>query len=254
MPTNLRRKKQGIVILLDALGASAYEEEKIKNFLSARDEIIKIVGEFAKKFSPKKIFTDPNIYTFGDTIVITVQFKGKKKYIAQIMRSVMLMRRYLFHSFKQGILFRGAFSIGSYIEDSKSNTVMGEAVTDAAQWYGRADWMGIISTPKTNNALEYYCNKGLSDVHFIHMYPVPLKDGSKIDLYCISWPGALHDKMFLEKSGKQSPRLWFLEIFKDFSFPISVTTTYYNTKLYFNYVENKIEAEMLKEKKPTKAS
>jgi hypothetical protein len=72
------KKKHGIVILLDALGASAYSEEKIKHFLAARAQInsgikhlcskesLKVVGEIGK-------FHAPIIFTFGDTVVITIE-------------------------------------------------------------------------------------------------------------------------------------------------------------------------------------
>lgn len=197
-----------------------------------------MVADFAKSFPRGPLLADPVIYTFGDTIIITVQLRGKKNYDKQIIRAIMLMRRYLFHSIEQGILFRGAFSIGSYIEDVSSNTVMGEALTDAAQWYEQSDWMGIASTPRTNSVLEYYLDdNSLASPRFINLYPVPIKGGSKLELYTISWPGAFHDN-FLNKS--KSPRNWFLEILKDLSFPIQATPKYKNTKDYFSYVESLI--------------
>lgn len=245
MKSNGLRKKTGIVILLDALGASEYSEAKIKKFLAARTEINGIVAGFAKSFPRGVLFSDPVIYTFGDTIIISVQLRGIRGHAKQIFRAIMLMRRYLFHSIEQGILFRGAFSIGSYIEDGETNTVMGEALTDAAQWYEQAEWMGIASTPRTNSVLEYYFNaQSLASPNFITPYPVPMKDGSTLGLYAISWPGAFHDKHFFKKSKKESPRKWFLEILKDLSFPRQATQKYQNTKDYFSYVESLITPEI----------
>jgi hypothetical protein len=244
MKSNGLRKKTGIVILLDALGASEYSEEKIRKFLAARTEINGIVADFAKRFPREVLFSDPAIYTFGDTIIVTVQLRGRKDHDKQIVRAIMIMRRYLFHSIEQGILFRGAFSVGQYIEDGKTNTVMGEALTDAAQWYEQAEWMGIASTPRTNSALEYYLNADyLALSSYITPYPVPIKDGSTLDLYAISWPGAFHEKTLLKKSKKESPRKWFLEILKDLPFPRQATQKYKNTKDYFSYVESLITAD-----------
>jgi len=241
MPPTRLRKKQGIVILLDALGASEYSEEKIKKFLSARTEINSGIADLARSGPAGGLLSTPSIYTFGDTIVITIQFKGKKKYGSQIVCAALLMRRYLFHSLEQGILVRGSFAIGSYIEDSESNTVMGEAITDAAQWYEKADWMGVASTPRTNSALEFYVTpESLSRPKFLHKYSVPLKGGSALDLYSIAWPGVFHDETILKHRKKANPRTWFLEIFKDFSFPASATSKYENTKRYFDYVASQI--------------
>lgn len=244
MPTKKLRKKQGIVILLDALGASAYSEDKIKKFLASRSEINAGIAELAKTAPTKSSQVSPSIYTFADTIIITVPFKGKNNIPVQILVAYLLMRRYLFHSFEKGILFRGAFSIGSYIEDSDSNTVMGEAINDAAQWYDKADWMGVASTPRTNNALEYYMSpKALSEPEYILKYPVPIKGSSTLDLYCISWPGAFHNKTLLKQ--KKSPRMYFLEIFKDFIFPVQATAKFENTKLFYDYVERAIASQTI---------
>ncbi|HEX5883671.1 MAG TPA: hypothetical protein VFY67_03925, partial [Pyrinomonadaceae bacterium] len=133
----------------------------------------------------------------------------------------------------------GAFSIGPYIEDGSSNTVMGEALTDAAQWYAQAEWMSIASTPRTNSVLEYYLDV-LDMPNFMNLYSVPIKNGSKLELYTISWPGVFHDKSFLREFKKESPRKWFLEILKDLSFPIQATPKYQNTKEYFSFVESLI--------------
>ncbi|HSY43243.1 MAG TPA: hypothetical protein VK811_04990, partial [Candidatus Acidoferrum sp.] len=78
--TKLHRK-YGIVILLDALGASEYSDEKIKEFLKARTEIHEIIKSLAA--SSKKVFGSefkkacpPSIFTFGDTIIITIELRS----------------------------------------------------------------------------------------------------------------------------------------------------------------------------------
>lgn len=235
------RKKQGVVILLDALGASEYTEEKIRKFLAVRTTINSMISDLAKSIpvKAKLALSVPSIYTFGDTIVITMQIKGARDIDKQIFCACLLMRRYLFHSFEEGILFRGAFSIGSYIEDSEGNTVMGEAVTDAAQWYEKANWMGLSATPKTNNVLEYYLSPAhLSNPEYLCMYPVPIKSNTTIDLYSISWPGAFYNDTIQKHRKQTEPRKWFLEIFKDFSFPAHAVEKYQNTKKFFLWVES----------------
>ena len=113
------KRKYCAVVLLDAFGASKYSDKKIKVFLSARAEINSIISSLSKKF-PKEIrFNSPNIFTFGDTIIITIELRSKKYIRLHLFGVILLMRRYLFHSLEKGIIFRGAFSIDYYIEDGK---------------------------------------------------------------------------------------------------------------------------------------
>ena len=110
------KRKYGVVILLDALGASRYTEEQIKQFLSSRSEINSIIKNLSTKIPMKSgdsPLSPPTIYTFGDTLIITVQLRSKKYIGSHIYFITLLMRRYLFHSLQNGILFRGAFSIGN---------------------------------------------------------------------------------------------------------------------------------------------
>ena len=242
------KRKYGVVVLLDALGASEYSDEKIKEFLSARAEINSIINNLAKELTVEAKFPSPNIFTFGDTIIITIKLRNNKYISSDIMGVILLMRRYLFHFLDKGILFRGSFSIDFYIEDSDSNTVMGPAVTDAASWYQKSEWMGLSCTPKTNSVLEYHFSdqKGYIDnIEYTHKYDVPLKDGKKFNLYTISWPAVFHDKDILKESKKDNPRKWFLETLKDLPVPNGAEIKYENTKEYFTFVEREIANKSL---------
>jgi hypothetical protein len=161
---------------------------------------------------------------------------------------VLLMRRYVFHAFERGILFRGSFAIGTYLEDAETNTVMGDAVADAAAWYDRAAWLGVASTPRTNTALECYAPKVLNDVEFIHMYPVPLTDGSTIDLYVVSWPGMFHEEETLKKK-KTDSWSWFIKLLNNFPVPAGTEAKFANIKQYFAFVGREMVAEKSKSKK-----
>jgi len=230
------RKRHGIVVILDALGASSYSDEKIKRFLAARSFLNEVLANLSKQLNNISKLKKPNTYTFGDTLIVVQEF-GKTDIGTQLLAFFMLMQNYLYHSMEEGILFRGALSVGSYIEDNGSNTVMGEAIADAASWYEKSDWMGLSSTPRTNNFLEYYLESSdLNDPNFIVYYPVPMKDGRKIDLYTVSWAGRFsHDEKEVP-----SPRRRFLELLKDLPVPLGTESKFENTKKYFTYVETQI--------------
>ncbi|MFA5806021.1 MAG: hypothetical protein WC879_15395 [Melioribacteraceae bacterium] len=248
------KKKYGIVILLDALGVSGYNENQIKEFLSARQEINEIVKSLTITDTLKEIgyigkFYPPIIFSFGDTVVVTIELKSKKFIKDHIWIVSLLMKRYLFHSLEKRILFRGSFSIGNYIADSDSNTIMGEALNDAASWYEASDWMGIFSTPKTNSLLEYlYCDykkvnnmKHFHDngITYLHSYSVPLKLGGNMNSYVINWPSAFFDKTLLSIEGKENPEKYFLEIMSSFTIPKGSESKYENIKKYFYYIAEK---------------
>ncbi|MBU8934762.1 MAG: hypothetical protein KOO62_12260 [candidate division Zixibacteria bacterium] len=242
------KRKYGLVILLDALGASTYSDDRIKKFLKTRatltkslirqaNEIQSIEAEVAE--SDFTTMNEPNTYTFGDTLMVVLELSNKERYMGHLILSIMLMRNYLYHSLCEGILYRGAFSIGSYIEEPKSNTVMGEAVSDAASWYEQSDWMGLHSTPKTNNTLEFHFgDRKILIPELGFFYPVPMKDGPDLELYTISWAG----RFFGDDNKLPDPKKKFLELLKDLPIPFGTELKFENTKKYFDFVEESIAA------------
>lgn len=236
------RKKFGMVILMDALGARQYSEEKIKKFLLARSKLNAILANQVtelKAMRPDVPPTKPMTFTFGDTLVIVCELRATKHRLRQIYAMFMLMQNYLFHSMHEGILFRGAYSIGTYIDDPASNTVMGEALTDAASWYERSDWFGLTSTPRTNNVLELLFHSdrpSLNNPMFVFPYPVPMKDGRTIHLYTISWAG----RFFQQKA--TDPERDFLGTTHELPIPLGTESKHINSKKYFYEVARLLAA------------
>jgi hypothetical protein len=239
MATKKLKRRHGIVVILDALGASAYSDEKIEIFLSARSKLNKILNEQASDMYDLSGLETPTTYTFGDTLIVVQELSDKENIGTHILAFSMLLQNYLYHSLEEGILFRGAFSIGSYLEDESSNTVMGQAISDAASWYEKSDWMGLTSTPKTNNVLEFHFdNDELNDPEFICYYPVPMKDGGKTDLYTVSWAG----RFFHDENEVPKPREKFIGILKELPVPLGTESKFSNTKEYFSFIEAKIKS------------
>lgn len=237
------RKKYGIVILMDALGARQYSEEKIKKFLQARSKLNSILAHQAgllKSINKEVPAPKPVTYTFGDTLVVTCELRVKKHHAQRIYMMLLLMQNYLFHSMEEGIVFRGAFSIGTYFDDAASNTVMGEALTDAATWYEQSDWFGLASTPQTNNVLEflfYEFRERLHSPKFVLNYPVPMKDGRAIELYTVSWAG----RFFQDK--ERYPEKKFLEVMTMLPVPLGTESKHINSKKYFYEVARLLAIE-----------
>jgi hypothetical protein len=130
-------------------------------------------------------------FTFNDTVVIayvvdrpTVESIGHKQVASHMLRGFQAL------SINRGILFRGAFAVGDlYRADREKNIIMGPAVSDAAAWYDKSDWIGVSATPHATilfDGLIPQLNTNFE--HLLIPYEVPFKDGRKRMLRCVNWP------------------------------------------------------------------
>jgi hypothetical protein len=85
---------------------------------------------------------------------------------------------------------RGSLSVGKFHVDDATNTVMGEAVTDAAAWYDSADWVGINATPFASLFVQSLVDRTGEDLeHVLVDWDVPLKDSKGArPLKALNWP------------------------------------------------------------------
>jgi len=237
----ISNKKKGVVYILDALGASNYSDQQIESFLLTRKELGSLIEKLSSQInelSPDYSLEKPSVYTFGDTVILAFTYEDEKHLEAHILSTAIMMQNFILLSLQKGILFRGAFSVGSYIESPESNTVMGEAVSDAAAWYEKADWMGIISTPKANNVIEFIFSSERLTPNYLWKYDVPLKDSSSVSLYTIPWPSKLvTDPM----TAALNPFKCFLSLIKDLPVPIGTESKFKNTIEYFKATQSEID-------------
>ena len=131
-----------------------------------------------------------DIFTFNDTVLIAFKTDCEPPRLKQIVAFFTILRKFFVDSLAHKILFRGSVAIGTFYADNDSNTVMGQAVTDAAAWYDKADWVGIHATPKativiTRRWLERDC---VTRGHLMLDYDVPLKDGKSVRVKTVNWP------------------------------------------------------------------
>jgi len=238
----------GLVVLLDALGASNFGDDEIRKFLELRAEVNRIV-EGTAKHTPEDMtwgtgkLNAPKIFTFGDTVIMAFELNSKITHLAHLSLISILLNRFLFLTFVGGVMFRGSFSIGKYIADDKTNTVMGEAVSDAASWYEKSNWMGLHATPKTVNILESMVTMDDFDpidpkvnrekIAYFHRYNVPIKNKLVLDSYVVAWPLLFHSKDNLKNAGYINPKKYFMDILARYDIPLGTEEKYINTAAYF---------------------
>lgn len=244
--------KFGFVVLLDALGASSFGDDEIKKFLALRSDVNEMIEKTAENTSESLTqntgkLNIPKIFTFGDTVIMTFELTSEITHIAHVSLISILLNRYLFQTFIGGVMFRGSFSIGNYIADDETNTVMGNAVSDAASWYEKSNWMGLHATPKTVNILEAMVTAddlepidqkfNRDRITYFRRGKVPLKNKSSLNSYIVAWPMAFYSKANLEKSGYLNPRSYYLDVLAKYDVPIGTEEKYENTTEYFNSYE-----------------
>ena len=74
----------------------------------------------AKKLSVNKVST----FTFNDTVLIVLETDSNKPSSGEIEAFLVILRNFLVTSLVNRILFRGAFAVGEFYKDEKTNTIL----------------------------------------------------------------------------------------------------------------------------------
>jgi hypothetical protein len=147
----------------------------------------------------------------------------------------LILRKFLVDSLVQKIMFRGSVAIGTFYADDTSNTVMGQAVTDAAAWYDKADWIGIQATPKSTIIIQSLLEKEKAKaVHLMLDYDVPLKDGEAIRVKVVNWPKVFFVKALTPCSAGESRKQKLLQLLSEHSVPPGTENKFFNTISFFD--------------------
>jgi len=224
----------GLVAIFDALGAKNYSEEEIFRFLDSRDVVLENLAERARagKIDQARL----QFFTFGDTIVIVYRAVSDVSF-SDLFEFGLRMRAFMLHSLTNQILFRGAISIGRlFVVDDKTNTVMGPAVSDAADWYDKADWIGIQTTPHATMYIDAKLSRLGRKLHQTFVpYDVPMKTGGTLRVLAINWPRAFFVRG-LRPSRKYSGRAMLLSNLAGHAAPRGTEAKYFNAIAYFDHV------------------
>ena len=241
-------REWGAVAILDALGAKNYSEADIEKFLTSRNRVLQELNSWVEvpHGSVKLRASDLITFTFNDTIIIVLRGGQIPLSFDAATSFAAVLRKFIADSMATGLLFRGAAALGSFRVDETTNTVMGDAVTDAAQWYEKTEWVGVHFTPRSSLELASMYEKAASTRRWaMFRYNVPLRGGGTLDTYAINWPKILLVPKLSPWEGSLPPKAQLLKSLSQNRVPLGTEQKYLNTLAFFDH-SLRLEAEASK--------
>lgn len=156
------RVTNGIIVLLDALGARAFDLGRCCDYIRDRDQAWREAKERAPLHPSGdeigiSMDLEPVMFTFGDTVLLAWDFSDcETRSVVAPSFVANRLTSFIEASLRRGILFRRAIAAGAYVIDQTTHTVIGPAVADAASWYEEIDWFGVVATPSCGIAVDYF--------------------------------------------------------------------------------------------------
>jgi hypothetical protein len=240
MRTSPDRRQNGIVAILDALGAATYGDAEIVRFRDSREIVLQLFNQKAADIFGDIRKENIKTFTFNDTILFVLVTGSNPPTLKQIADFFRLMRKFLVDSMANKILFRGSIAIGTFYADDENNTVMGEAVTDAAAWYEKAEWIGVHATPRASLIIQRNLETNDQDKQNVLLdYDVPLHRGSTVSAKAVNWPKVFFVKSITPCRDGTKPREKLLAFLAEHTIPHGVQDKYFNTVAFFDAVVKK---------------
>lgn len=239
-----KKSKFGIIVLLDALGARNMDIQMSQNYLDAVNhlrmeihEALKITLDIDKKEKKgtEKLFNKLRPRFFADSLLMTYEVIRERQINSYLGRICFILEILIVQALEKGILYRGAISIGDYIENE--NVVLGPAVTDAANWYDKWNMIGVMATPATSHYIRAAHNISLEDVkkgvdtdQDMVLYAVPVTGAEPQYTHALNWPGTVQD--IHAHIQRTDPLLWYYQRIKGLSVPLGSEAKYRNTEQF----------------------
>jgi len=228
--------------MLDALGIRTSSSQDALRFLDARDGVLSECEE-RLRFLESVSGSQTELITFGDTIILCLELPEATAEESLLPALGEWLRIVMLSGFSKALRLRGAIAIGEYIHEGA--TVLGPAIGDAASWYERVNWMGIVATPSCGHKLTFLKErigrekskpKAVLHSWFVE-YLVPLSDRSQRTMWSVSWPA-----QYLSIDAPRTQKMVIVsgaELFRyhmsTFAVPLGTEDKYSNTVSFFEW-------------------
>jgi len=193
-----------IVALLDILGARTHDIEVTKRVFAQTEDLRDIIETcLAEMQKPIDESNDqagtsgtrlpaPEYRRFGDTVLLLWHVGQEHRYLPFVGH---VLSNIFVEALHRGIPLRGALGYGDVAYDKE--VAVGPAISDVAEWYDEADTVGVLVTPRTGLLLDIYSRQEpefIAKAFTKHSISLTGKQGKR-DLWAISWPVVLREKM-----------------------------------------------------------
>ncbi len=225
----------GVVCLIDALGAKNYSDEETVNFLESRNVIREAMEDKVADQVSVRSIQKPQIALFNDTIVIAIKCApDSEEEMHSILAMGIIVRKLVSDGISKRIFFRGAIGVGKFFADLTNDTIIGQAVSDAASWYESSNFIGCVLTPRLAFVLHKHSeNAGTSPKGVYMKYQVSTKDGMK-EMLCVNWPLAFFMPSIRPEGCETGNELKYLyKKFGECYFPKMADEKFLNTVEFF---------------------
>jgi hypothetical protein len=184
----------GVIALLDALDmkgvlSRASPEETIeawrwivRRFDAAAAKVVSTVPEICRSSS---------VWSFSDTIVLTMRGPNLDDLVLEMGRMIAFP---FYEALVRGFFFRGVVSVGLFHQEIfaternlSCNTIIGPAINEAAEWYERADWIGISASPSAEMLIDAAAGIGKDATRAFIPYAVPTNQPPPLR-FAVPWP------------------------------------------------------------------
>lgn len=236
--------RTGFIAILDALGAATYSHEEIEQFLKSRKTVLDLLSVKAEAVFGLLDASRLSTFTFNDTVVIAYEVDSTPSW-DQIGGFGTLLRHFEVKSLANGLLFRGALAIGTFYLQKSTYTIMGKAVSDAASWYDKADWIGIAATPHASLFIGSRQRRGAKDIENVLIeYPVPMKDKTVLSLRAVNWPKGFYVEGLRPLVSGEDAKTKCLELLSRSGIPKGTEGKYFNSVAFFDHCKKHYEGQI----------
>lgn len=230
----------GIAVFLDVLGARVHGKEeatrllqRIKGLLStARDKHVPDLEDYVSSCGlVEPEMCKPRMRLVGDAILLTWVVRGRP---GALLPCAVVVQNIFVDALEFHIPLRGAIGVGDIIDED--DIVLGSAVTDAAEWFERADIIGVIATPRCGTFLEWIAELTQQDRDTLDRYfiphEVPLKGESKPEtMWELAWPFQFVNRC---RGAEAPPRLCLLDFLTRFDIPYIARQKYRHAMEFYD--------------------